>query len=157
MDEAKPTLDTKTDLSRIEHMDWVRANILRFRLGKHPDPEIESLLERRMNLAGKNFVGPYPIRLLCTFAFVLIFCSFSWILIWSLFSIAGCHSFLRELSALMVTLLIALFGIAFSHPMKMYDERGIEKAGTDFIRMLRRETAEIESNRPPDNPPGETS
>ena len=146
MDAPQDSSDLKTDLAKLERIDWVSATILRFRLGLHPDPEIEALLKRRLNLPSNKYLGPLPVRLLCTFAMILAFFTITWGLFWFFFSIAGFSNFLRELSLLMTSLMVIVFGIGCSHPLKLFDEKAIEKAGSEVIRSLRLECAEEKSS-----------
>ncbi len=146
MDTSQNPTDLKTDLAKLEKIDWVAATILRFRLGSHPDFEIENLLKRRLNLPAKKYLGSLPVRLLCTFAMILTFFAVAWGFFWFAFSIAGFTNFLRELSVLMTFLMVIIFGIGFSHPLKLFDEKAVEKAGSEVIRSLRVECAEEKSS-----------
>jgi len=132
--------NAKKDLRVLENTDWVMASIQRFHSGTHPDPIIEKVLKRRMNLPSKKFLAPYPLRLFCTYGMIVVFCGIFWGVSWCFFSFFGFRGFLCELSAAMTTLLVALLGVAISHPMKIFDEAAIEKAGLEALRTVQRQT-----------------
>jgi hypothetical protein len=132
----------RADLERLEKSDWMTLCLKRFSLGAHPDPATEALLKRRLDFSGRGFQAAYPLRVICSLAMVLVVSSVAWTGLWLVFSFLGFTDFIRELSVLMSLLLFALFGIAATHPMKMFDEQALEKAGSDSIRLLRLEIAE---------------
>ena len=122
---SPPTLED--DLERLEAMNWLHASILRIRKGRHPDPEIEALLKRRLDFPKDRFLGPYPVRLLNTFSWVLTSCSIGWVALWALGSLAGFNEFVWAVSGLMTTLLAVLIGLALSQPIVFVDEKALEE------------------------------
>lgn len=142
-DPPEPT--PEEDLRELERMDWLGATLKRFRLGKHPDPQVEKLLQRRLDLDHRNFLSAYPLRVLCSLAIVVAGCGTAWIIFWSVFSLAGFTVFLRELSWGMSFLLVCLMFVVLSNPIRLYDEIEIEKAGTERIDEFRRELIAGES------------
>jgi len=131
--EAPPEPSPDDDFLRLESFDWRRAVVLRLNLGRHPDPVIEALLARRLNIPREEFVGPVLVRVLCTLAFAFVGSAVSWVLCWSAFSLLGLGMHLGTLSGLMMTLLAALLGIAVFQPFRIYDEIGaVERAQALF-------------------------
>jgi len=144
-----PAASAEDDLRDLEAMNWAGETIRRFRLGSHPDPQVEALLKRRLDLAAESFLGPYPLRLLCTLALVFAGCAISWILLWAVGTAAGWTVLVAELSYAMPFLLVVLFGISLSQPLRLYDETAITKAGEKALDALRAEIegADGRSNR----------
>jgi len=132
----------ESDLQALQNMDWIGATLKRFRTGKHPDPHIESLLDRRLNISRQDHLAPYLVRMLVSMALVFTVCTAAWVFLWAIGSLLQLNSFLIELSYGMVFLLIALFGIAMTNPVNLYDEPSIEKAGKTVFDELQREIEE---------------
>ncbi|HNW35331.1 MAG TPA: hypothetical protein PKM25_10395, partial [Candidatus Ozemobacteraceae bacterium] len=135
------------DLLRLEAFDWRRAVILRLQNGRHPDPIIEALIRRRLDVRREDFVGPVFVRVLCTLAFTFLGCTVAWGVSWSVFSMLGLHGLLVELSNLMVTLLAALLGIAVFQPFRIYDEIGAMKKAQEKFDELRQRVEEVRNRR----------
>jgi len=121
---AEPKLED--DLAHLESIDTLKVCLIRLKQGRHPSPAVESLLKRRLNLEPRRFMGPYPVRLVCTFLMVLAGCGFAWVVLWALGSLVNLTNFLRELSALMGILLVGLLAFSISNPIKLFDEKEIE-------------------------------
>jgi len=135
------------DLLRLETFDWRRAVIIRLQNGRHPDPIIEALIKRRLDFRREDFVGPLPVRVLCTLAFTFLGCAVAWVVSWSVFSLLDLHGQLVELSNLMVTLLAALLGIAVFQPFRIYDEIGLAKKAQEKFEQLRQTVREARNKR----------
>lgn len=127
------------DFRVLQDLDWLAATLKRFKTGKHPDPQIEGLLQRRLDLDARQFLTFYPIRVLCSLAIVVVGCGTAWVVLWSIFSLAGFTVFLRELSWGMSFLLICLMAFVISNPIRLYDEIEIERAGIERLEQFRRE------------------
>jgi len=140
-----PEATPEEDLRALESMDWLAATLKRFRLGKHPDPQVESLLQRRLDLDHQQFLTAYPLRVLCSLSFVVAACGGAWIALWAVFSLAGFTTFIRELSWGMSFLLVCLMALVISNPIRLYDEIEIEKAGAERIEGFRSELLSEES------------
>ncbi|MFZ2955793.1 MAG: hypothetical protein WA705_02710 [Candidatus Ozemobacteraceae bacterium] len=130
---------SENDLRDLQDMDWIGATLKRFRFGKHPDPRIESLLARRLDVKRKEYLAPYPVRLLVSMALIFAVCTTVWMCIWAIGSLFELKDFLLELSSLMIFLLITLFGIAVTNPVNLYDEPSIEMAGKRLLEELQQE------------------
>lgn len=141
-DEAAQAPDAcanlKTDLDRLESMNWLNACLVQLRQGKHPDLETDALLKRNFGFTREMFNGPYPVRLIVTWAMIFVFCAIAWWMIHAFTSLMGYTGFIRELSGLMVTLLAAVWGISISHPKALIDEKLLEEAGKEKLKEMRR-------------------
>lgn len=137
----EPTADE--DLLRIESFDWRRAVVLRLQNGRHPDPVIEEILKRRIDLDREAFQGPLPVRVLCTLAIVFIVCIVVWVAGWGVFSLLGLDGWVLWFSGLMVTVLAASLGVAAFQPIRIYDEIGAVARGQEKFDELRRQVEEI--------------
>lgn len=137
----EPTADE--DLLRLESFDWRRAVILRLQNGRHPDPVIEDILKRRIDLKREEFQGPLPVRVLCTLAIDFIVCAVVWVIGWSVFSLLGWDGWVIGFSGLMVTVLVASMGVAAFQPMRIYDEIGAIARGQVKFDELRRQVEEL--------------
>jgi hypothetical protein len=122
--ERHPEPTPDDDFLRLESFDWRRAVVIRLNLGRHPDPVIEALLARRLNIPREEFMGPLVVRILCTLAFAFVGSAVAWVICWSAFSLLGLGVYLGTLSGLMMTLLAAMLGIAVFQPFRIYDEIG---------------------------------
>lgn len=131
------------DLLRLESFDWRRAVVLRLQNGCHPDPVIEDILRRRLDLDREEFQGPLPVRVLCTLAFVVIACIVVWIAGWSAFSLLGWDGWVLGFSGLMTTVLAAALGVAAFQPVRIYDEIGAVARAQRKFDELRRQVDEL--------------
>lgn len=131
------------DLLRLESFDWRRAVVLRLQNGHHPDPVIEDILKRRLDLNREDFLGPLPVRVLCTLAFVLIACIVAWIAGWSAFSLLGWDGWVLAFSGVMATVLAAALGVAAFQPVRIYDEIGAVAKAQQKFDELRRQMDEL--------------
>lgn len=138
---VEPTPDQ--DLLRLESFDWRRAVVLRLQNGRHPDPVIEDILRRRLDLDREKFQGPLPVRVLCTLAFVVIACIVAWIVGWSAFSLLGWDGWVLGFSSLMMTVLAAALGVAAFQPVRIYDEIGAVAKAQHKFDELRRQVDEL--------------
>ncbi|OQA09534.1 MAG: hypothetical protein BWY66_00522 [bacterium ADurb.Bin374] len=138
---AEPAPDQ--DLLRLESFDWRRAVVLRLQSGRHPDPVIEDILRRRLDLEREEFQGPLPVRVLCTLAFVAIACIVAWVVGWSVFSLLGWGGWVLGFSSLMMTVLAAALGVAAFQPVRIYDEIGAVAKAQQKFDELRRQVDEL--------------
>ncbi|MBP7634825.1 hypothetical protein KBA41_11710 [Candidatus Ozemobacteraceae bacterium] len=138
---AEPAPDQ--DLLRLESFDWRRAVVLRLQNGRHPDPVIEDILRRRLDLDREEFQGPLPVRVLCTLAFVFIACIIAWIAGWSAFSLLGWDGWVLGFSGLMTTVLAVALGVAAFQPVRIYDEIGAVAKAQQKFDELRRHVDEL--------------
>ena len=132
-----PPPSLEEDLARLEAMNWFQASVIRIRRGSHPDPEIEALLARRLDLPRDRFQGPIAIRYLSTLAWVVTFCSGAWVALWAVGTALGFTEFVWALSGAMTTLTAALLGLAVSQPIVFVDEKGLETAGLAELARLK--------------------
>lgn len=122
------TFDLVDDLLQLEKLNLVRAVMLRMQGGRHPTAEIDSLLQRRLDLKPEDFQGPYAIRLVCTLMMIFLLCSILWGIIWLFATALEMNYFIRLMSTGLATLLAAVAGIAVFHPASVPDEKLLSEA-----------------------------
>jgi len=132
--EKKPENEQKVappsiadDLLQLEKLNLMRAVMLRLQGGRHPNAEIDALLQRRLDLRPEDFQGPYAIRLLCTLMMIFLICVIMWGTIWLVGTAMGWSYFLRLMSTGIATLLAAGAGVAVFHPASVPDEKQVKE------------------------------
>lgn len=122
---APPSL--ADDLLQLEKLNLMRAVMLRLQGGRHPNAEIDSLLQRRLDLRPEDFQGPYAIRLICTLMMIFLICIIMWGIIWLVGTAMEWSYFLRLMSTGVATLMAAGAGIAIFHPASVPDEKQVKE------------------------------
>ncbi len=122
---APPSL--ADDLMQLEKLNLMRAVMLRLQGGRHPNAEIDALLQRRLDLRPESFQGPYAIRLICSLMMIFLICIIMWGIIWLLGTAMEWSSFVRLMSTGIATLLAAAAGIAVFHPASVPDEKQVKE------------------------------
>ncbi|HNV68460.1 MAG TPA: hypothetical protein PKO06_02100, partial [Candidatus Ozemobacteraceae bacterium] len=83
-----PTVDPSVqptvgeDLERLRQIDCLKATIVRWKTGTHPDTVIEQVLARRLSLEESRFLTPFPLRVLTALALVFAGCAGAWGGLW---------------------------------------------------------------------------
>ncbi|MBF0544643.1 MAG: hypothetical protein HQM08_09425 [Candidatus Riflebacteria bacterium] len=138
--EASPEVHSlEDDLKTLESLKLSAEMLKRFRYGKHPVPNIEALFQRRLNLQHQDFLGPFPVRIACTLAFIVASCGTIWLVLWAFFSLLHCTNFLLELSMLLTFFFVALLALGASNPLRIYDESLLQKNISLSLQLLREE------------------
>jgi len=122
---APPSL--ADDLMQLEKLNLMRAVMLRLQGGRHPNAEIDALLQRRLDLRPESFQGPYAIRLICSLMMIFLICIIMWGIIWLLGTAMEWSGFVRLMSTGIATLLAAATGIAVFHPASVPDEKQVKE------------------------------
>lgn len=148
VEEEKPSL--ADDFELLEKINILKAVMIRMKGGKHPLPEVNAMLKRRMNFSGEDFQGPYIVRLLSTLMMIFVFSALFWACLWILASGFDLSYFLKILSTSMATMVFALAGVAIFHPTSLPDEGLLKQAIEKKFKELHAELEEI-------NGPGEDS
>ncbi len=132
--EKKPETEQKVappsladDLVQLEKLNLMRAVMLRLQGGRHPNAEIDSLLQRRLDLRPEDFQGPYAIRLICTLMMIFLLGVIMWGIIWLIGTAMEWSYFLRLISTGIATLLAAGAGVAIFHPASVPDEKQVKE------------------------------
>jgi len=132
--EKKPANEQKPaqpsivdDLLQLEKLNLMRAVMLRLQGGRHPNAEIDALLQRRLDLRPEDFQGPYAIRLICTLMMIFLLCIIMWGIIWLVGTAMEWNYFLRLMSTGIATLLAAGAGVAIFHPASVPDEKQVKE------------------------------
>ncbi|HNS10207.1 MAG TPA: hypothetical protein PKN29_10935 [Candidatus Ozemobacteraceae bacterium] len=115
------------DLLQLEKLNLMRAVMLRLQGGRHPNTEIDALLQRRLDLRPEDFQGPYAIRLICTLMMIFLICIIMWGIIWLLGTAMEWSYFLRLMSTGIATLLATGAGVAIFHPASVPDEKQVKE------------------------------
>ena len=125
------------DYDVLLNINLLKAVLIKFQRDVHPNKEINSVLERRIQLNRSEFEGPFAIRIISSL--LMIFCSgtVAWIAIWLISSAFGETSFLVELSGAMAVMLAAMFGIAIFQPFHLIDEKALKVALSDELEKLK--------------------
>jgi hypothetical protein len=132
---APPSL--ADDLMQLEKLNLMRAVMLRLQGGRHPNAEIDALLQRRLDLRPESFQGPYAIRLICSLMMIFLMCVIMWGLIWLLGTAMEWSGFIRLMSTGIATLLAAAAGIAVFHPASVPDEKQVKETITRRLAELK--------------------
>ena len=140
---APPSL--ADDLMQLEKLNLMRAVMLRLQGGRHPNAEIDALLQRRLDLRPESFQGPYAIRLICSLMMIFLMCVIMWGLIWLLGTAMEWSGFIRLMSTGIATLLAAAAGIAVFHPASVPDEKQVKET-------IARRLAELKDMGASENP-----
>lgn len=141
---APPSL--ADDLMQLEKLNLMRAVMLRLQGGRHPNAEIDALLQRRLDLRPESFQGPYAIRLICSLMMIFLICIIMWGIIWLLGTAMEWSSFVRLMSTGIATLLAAAAGIAVFHPASVPDEKQVKET-------IARRLAELKDMGASEKPP----
>ncbi|MBF0410378.1 MAG: hypothetical protein HQM10_23730 [Candidatus Riflebacteria bacterium] len=120
--QITPVEQLKADIQKLENLNIKSELLKRFRCGIHPDSEIERLIQTHINLNHNDYQGPFPVRVACTFAFIVVSCGTIWLILWICLSLLGAANFLKEISALMTILFIALLAFGLANPISLYNE-----------------------------------
>ncbi len=115
------------DLLQLEKLNLMRAVMLRLQGGRHPNAEIDALLQRRLDLRPEDFQGPYAIRLICTLMMIFLICIIMWGLIWLIGTAMEWNYFIRLMSTGLATILAAGAGVAVFHPASVPDEKQVKE------------------------------
>ncbi|PKL42600.1 MAG: hypothetical protein CVV41_13710 [Candidatus Riflebacteria bacterium HGW-Riflebacteria-1] len=140
---AIPTL--AEDVAKLEQIDRLRAVVLRMQGGRHPNREIEDLLQRRLNLPLEEFQGPYVTRLVVTLMMVFIASTAIWAILWAIGNAMELNFVLNMVSTGMATLVAAIAGVAVFHPASVPDEKKLIAAIEAHMNELRMELGKSES------------
>jgi low affinity Fe/Cu permease len=116
------------DLAMLDQINVLKAVLIRMKGGRHPSPQIDALLKRRLDFSGESFQGPYIVRLASTLMMIFVLSVLLWSILWVLASGFQMSDFLRVLSVSMATMIAAIFGIAVFHPSSLPDENQLKKA-----------------------------
>lgn len=116
------------DLAMLDQINVLKAVLIRMKGGRHPSPQIDALLKRRLDFSGESFQGPYIVRLASTLMMIFVLSVIIWAILWVLASGFQMSDFLRVLSVSMATMIAAIFGIAVFHPSSLPDENQLKKA-----------------------------
>jgi low affinity Fe/Cu permease len=116
------------DLAMLDQINVLKAVLIRMKGGRHPSPQIDALLKRRLDFSGESFQGPYIVRLASTLMMIFVLSVILWAILWVLASGFQMSDFLRVLSVSMATMIAAIFGIAVFHPSSLPDENQLKKA-----------------------------
>lgn len=92
-----------------------------------------------MGFVAEDFCGPYPIRLVVTWAFVFAVCTIWWLIVAGVGRIFDMNFFLSVFSGLVVTVMMGTWGIALSQPQNLIDEDRLETACKKKLEQLERE------------------
>lgn len=120
-DKSDSTLEE--DFELLQRINVLKAVMVRMQGGRHPSPEIDALLQRRMNVPRDAFQGPYIVRLISTLMMVFVATTLCWGVLWILGTAFELKYFLRILSTGMATLVAAIAGVAIFHPSSLPDEK----------------------------------
>ncbi len=115
------------DLLQLEKLNLMRAVMLRLQGGRHPNAEIDALLQRRLDLRPEDFQGPYAVRLICTLMMIFLICIIMWGIIWLIGTAMEWGYFIRLMSTGIATLLAAGAGVAIFHPASVPDEKQVKE------------------------------
>lgn len=140
------------DILKLEQLNILRSVTLRMQGGRHPKPDIEALLQRRLNIPRESFQGPYAIRLVCTLMMIFVVSVIFWGLLWALGSMLNLSCFLRLTSTGIATLFAAVAGIAVFFPSSIPEEKALIAAIEEQMNELRSELGkkQPETTKPPD-------
>lgn len=134
---AMPTLSD--DVAKLEQIDRLRAVLVRMQGGRHPNREIDALLQRRLNIPREDFQGPYVTRLISTLMMVFVASTVMWAILWAIGSAMELDYFVKLVSTGMMTLFAAIAGVAVFHPASVPDEKRLIAAIEEHMNELRME------------------
>lgn len=130
--QPEPSLEE--DFETLQKLNLLKATLVRMQGGRHPNPEIEALLHRRLNLSRESFQGPYIIRLLSTLIMIFVAATICWGVLWILaFELSN---FIKILSTGMASLVAALAGVAIFHPTSLPDENLLKQRIEEEMRKI---------------------
>lgn len=135
--EAEVSLED--DLAQLDKLNLLRAVMLRLQGGRHPNAEIDALLQRRLNFKTEDFQGPYVVRLICTVMMIFLICIIFWGMIWLFSTALNLNYFIRLMSTGIATLMAAAAGIAIFHPASIPDEKQVKEAINKRLAELKNE------------------
>ncbi len=135
-DSQKPEPTLKEDLEQLRSLDCLKAVIVRWRKGIHPDAAIEQLLARRLPIEEQRFLTPFPLRVLTALAIVLTGCTVGWAILWFLCWQLGFTDYVQHLSIWMSLLFVGLGVLVLSHPGRAYDETALNKEIRERLQQL---------------------
>ena len=119
-EESVPSI--KDDLDLLKKLDPIKESCLKIQLGKHPNKDIDALLERSFKLSDNDFHGNIVLRILITESAIF----FIGIIIWGIFWISFTLMELRGLAAtsswLIGILTTSAMAIAIFQPYPVIDE-----------------------------------
>ena len=115
------------DVAKLEQIDRLRAVVVRMQGGRHPNREIDALLQRRLNIPHEEFQGPYVTRLISTLMMVFVASTVMWAILWAIGSAMELGSFVKIVSTGMMTLFAAIAGVAMFHPASVPDEKKTDR------------------------------
>lgn len=139
--DQQPSLEE--DFAMLEKINILKAVMIRMKSGRHPAPQIDALLKRRMNFSGDEFQGPYIVRLLSTLMMVFVISTLVWGTLWILASGFGLSFFTKVLSTGMATVVAAIAGISIFHPTSLPDENLLKQSIEQKFKELHTELQEI--------------
>lgn len=132
-----PTL--ADDVAKLEQIDRLRAVVVRMQGGRHPNREIDALLQRRLNIPHEKFQGPYVTRLVSTLMMVFVASTVMWAILWAIGSAMELDYFVKLVSTGMMTLFAAIAGVAMFHPASVPDEKKLIATIEEQMNELRME------------------
>jgi hypothetical protein len=96
---------------------------IKLQLHKHPDPQIDALLERRIDLKDpKLTLNPFGIRILSSMIIIFLLGILIWAMIWLFGSILGLSTLAKSLSSLLAVIVISGMSISIFQPLPLIDE-----------------------------------
>jgi hypothetical protein len=140
-EKPEPTLEE--DFELLQRINVLKAVMVRMQGGRHPSPEIDALLQRRLNFSRETFQGPYIIRLISTLIMIFVAATLCWGILWILASGFELSYFLRILSTGMATLVAAIAGVAIFHPSSLPDEKLLKEAVDDKMQQISKQVQEL--------------
>ena len=148
------------DILKLEQLNLLRSVTLRMQGGRHPDSEIEALLQRRLNIPRESFQGPYAIRLVCTLMMIFVVTVIFWGVLWAFASMLNLSYFLRLISTGIATLFAGATGVAVFFPSSIPEEKALINAIEEQMNELRSELGKKQpetDEKPPQNDKNETA
>lgn len=144
VDKPEPTLEE--DFELLQRINVLKAVMVRMQGGRHPSPEIDALLQRRLNFSRDTFQGPYIIRLISTLIMIFVATTLCWGILWILASGFELSYFLRILSTGMASLVAAIAGVAIFHPSSVPDEKLLKEFVDDRLQEISKQVQELSGN-----------
>ncbi len=139
-----PTFTVKEDYEQLMSINLYKEVAIKLQFIKHPNPEIDALLERRIDLSSKNLlINPFGIRVLSSIVIIFLMGILIWSMIWVFGTILGLTVLAKSLSSLLAILVISGMSISIFQPLPVIDEEQLNK---HIVREMNRILESIEKN-----------
>lgn len=129
--------DIKEDFQMLSDLNLLKEIAIKIQLKRHPNKEINDLLDRRMNLNSNNFTGPHGVSVAASFMIIFFVALIVWAIFWVFATLLDFSALITFMSGLLSVFVFGGFAIALFRPFPIIDEEKLLKHITDEMKSLR--------------------